>query len=1042
MKRSFFLFFSGCALLSAATLQVSEPERLNSLGMRLVPVRAGNFMMGQERENDGLPLSVTYGTRSFLGGEVDEQPVHRVNISAGFWMSATEVTNAQYEQFDPAHRKYRGMKGLSKEDDEAVVFVNWHEAARFCQWLGRKEGKPYRLPTEAEWEYACRAGTTSRFNTGDTLPEIFQKTQNEGDEPRVVSTLVGKTPPNAWGLFDMHGNVEEWCLDWYGPYVAGPQTDPAGRESGTWKVVRGGSHNTFVRYLRSANRMSNLPEDKHWLIGFRVVQAAMSKSRKLLAEEKHLNAMNVTQKRFDWGKNKKAGPYFEGPLKYVLSPEDPAKEMFLYHNHVPSVTGCNNGDLLAAWFSCARERGRENGIVASRFRSTAGRWDTASAFFSARDRNMHGTGLFNAGDGRLLHLNGLGTDGTWSKLALLMRVSTDNGATWSYPGIADPEHSSNIPHMGMSRLKDGSIIFPVDAPGGTGLYMSKDDGRTWAFVTQNGRMNTILGNHAPVIQLKDGSLYALGRGEPLNGKMPVSQSFDGGKNWKYYPSDFPPVGGGQRCILRRLNEGPLLYVGFTDTANFQKLELNRPRPRSMTKNGLILKDAAGQQRTVYGMFAAVSLDEGKTWPFKKLISDFGTGRKLNGEAWTQNFILDEIHAEPLGYLAATQTPDNTIHLLSSGLHYRFNLEWLQQPMPAASGKAMTFFAGRQYPDSNGFENQPGVAAAEFIYNQAPFPQCHASTIVESGEGLVAAWFGGTAERNPDVGIWVSRLTPDGWSRPVEVANGIESPDKRHPCWNPVLFQPSQGPLILFYKVGPSPETWWGVMKASKDNGRTWSDAILLPKGFLGPIKNKPIELQDETILCPTSTENEGWKVHFEKFWYKSGRWEKIGPINDGKEFGAIQPSLLTYFVDDPEKDRMQILCRSRQGVIAQAWSTDRGKNWSKMAATNLPNPNSGTDAVTLSHGMQLLVYNHTTSKTNPRSREFLNVAVSRDGLNWQAALVLENTQQAEFSYPAVIQTADDMVHITYTWKRRKVKHVVIDPARLVLKPITDGKWPN
>ena len=450
-------------------------------------------------------------------------------------------------------------------------------------------------------------------------------------------------------------------------------------------------------------------------------------------------------------------------------------------------------------------------------------------------------------------------------------------------------------------------MFAVDAPGGTGLYMSKDDGRTWSFVTQNGRMKTILGIHAPVVQLKDGSLYALGRGEPIDEKMPVSQSFDGGKSWKYYSSDFPPVSGGQRCILRRLNEGPLLYVGFTDTANFQKLELNRPRPRSMNKNGLTLKDAAGRERTVYGMFAAISLDEGKTWPFKKLISDFGTGRKLNGEAWTQNFILDETHAEPLGYLAATQSPDNIIHLMSSGLHYRFNLDWIQKPMPAASGKAMTFFTSRQYPDSNGFENQPGVAAAEFIYDQAPFPQCHASTIVESAEGLVVAWFGGTAERNPDVEIWVSRLTPEGWSKPVEVGNGIQSPDKRYPCWNPVLFQPWQGPLILFYRVGPSPDSWWGVMKTSKDNGRTWSDAMLLPKGFLGPIKNKPIELQDETILCPTSTENEGWKVHFEKFWYKSGRWEKIGPINDGKEFGAIQPSILTYFVDNPEKDRMQVL---------------------------------------------------------------------------------------------------------------------------------------
>lgn len=232
-----------------------------------------------------------------------------------------------------------------------------------------------------------------------------------------------------------------------------------------------------------------------------------------------------------------------------------------------------------------------------------------------------------------------------------------------------------------------------------------------------------------------------------------------------------------------------------------------------------------------------------------------------------------------------------------------------------------------------------------------------------------------------------------------------------------------------------------MMKTSADCGRTWSDAILLPKGFAGPAKNKPIELQDESILCPTSTEDKGWRVHFEKFWYKTGKWEMIGPINDGKEFGAIQPSILTHFKDDPGRDRMQVMCRSRQGVITEAWTEDRGKTWGRMRATSLPNPNAGTDAVTLSNGMQLLVYNHTTGKTTPRGREFLNVAVSKNGRRWDAALVLENTPKAEFSYPAVIQTSDGLVHISYTWKRQRIKHVVIDPARLKRKRIVDGKWP-
>jgi sulfatase modifying factor 1 len=1029
-----------CLLCVSAALG-AEKEYTNSVGMKMVGIKAGRFLMGQERGTD-LPLSLTYGNRYFMGGEVDEQPLHWVNISREFHMAVTEVTNAQYEQFDPSHKEYRGKMGLSKGDNEAVVFVSWYDAVKYCQWLSKKEGKTYRLPTEAEWEYACRAGTRTIFNTGDTLPDVYQKSQRHRDEPEGVSAVVGQTPANAWGLHDMHGNVEEWCSDWYGPYAAWEQVDPVGRESGTWKVVRGGSHNVYIKSLRSANRLSNLAEDKHWLLGFRVVQGEATTGKALPAEGKRLHSQDVSEKKFDWENNKKSGSYFEGPLDYVKKPADPAKEMFLFHNHVPTVTWCDNGDLLAAWFSCARERGRELGITASRFRMDKGDWDTASAFLNARERNMHGTGLFNTGDGKLLHLNGLGTDGWWSKLAMVMRYSTDNGSTWSYPKIVDPVHANFIAHMGISRLQDGGIIFPCDGHGGTGLYMSPDNGDTWKVITHDGDNGSIMGSHAGAVQLKDGSIYALGRGKEIDGKMPVSHSYDGGKNWKYYPSPFPPVSGGQRAILMRLNEGALFFVGFADRAKYQKVEVNRPRPRLIDREGIVVKDAAGNERRIYGMFASVSFDEGKTWPYKKLISDFGTGVMLNGEAWTQNFIMDETHGEPLGYLACTQSPDDVIHLMSSGLHYRFNLDWIKEPMPAASGKAMTFFAGGKYPADNGYENQPGVMEMEFIYDKVPFKECHASTIEATKDGLVAAWFGGTREKNPDVGIWVSRLTGDGWTAPTEAANGVQNSELRYPCWNPVLFQPWEGPLILFYKVGPSPRSWWGVMKTSDDCGRTWSEAKLLPEGFVGPIKNKPIELQDETILCPSSSEDQGWRVHFEKYWYKTGKWEMIGPINDGEEFGAIQPSILMHFRDSLTNDWMQILCRTgKQGVISESWSSDRGKTWSAMTATSLPNPNAGTDAVTLTNGMQLLVYNHTTRETQPRGREFLNVAVSKDGKEWEAALVLENTKKSEFSYPAVIQTADDLVHITYTWKRQKVKHVVIDPSKLVTKPIVDGKWP-
>lgn len=331
--------------------------------------------------------------------------------------------------------------------------------------------------------------------------------------------------------------------------------------------------------------------------------------------------------------------------------------------------------------------------------------------------------------------------------------------------------------------------------------------------------------------------------------------------------------------------------------------------------------------------------------------------------------------------------------------------------------------------------KPGVGAwqsAGLIYalEGRLTPQCHASTIVETKQGLVAAWFGGKHEKNDDVGIWVSRHEKDGWTKPVEVATGAEDEEKDFPCWNPVLFQPSKGPLLLFYKVGPSPNRWWGVMMESTDGGKTWENRRKLGKDdkvghLLGPVKNKPIELADGSILCGSSSEHDGWRVHFEVTKDLGNTWEVIGPINDGKEFGAIQPSILSY-----ADGRLHIMCRSKQKVVTQAWSKDGGKTWSPMTASNLPNPSAGTDAVTLKDGRQLIVYNHTTRRgLFPSGRDMLNVALTKDGKTWTPVLTLER-QRGEHSYPAVIQAKDGLVHITYTYHRKTVKHVVLDPKKL------------
>jgi predicted neuraminidase len=326
---------------------------------------------------------------------------------------------------------------------------------------------------------------------------------------------------------------------------------------------------------------------------------------------------------------------------------------------------------------------------------------------------------------------------------------------------------------------------------------------------------------------------------------------------------------------------------------------------------------------------------------------------------------------------------------------------------------------------------PGIVSSEFIYEKAPFPQCHASTIAETKDGLVAAWFGGTAEKNKDVGIWISHRGKEGWSEVKEVVNGKESETVRYPCWNPVLFQMPAGPLVLFYKVGPSPSSWWGMRTESADGGKTWSHPTRLPDDIAGPIKNKPILLDDGRLLCGSSTEDKGWRVHME--WTKDAgkTWERTAPLCDGKSVAAIQPTILR------QGKSLLILCRPRSvRTILRAESSDDDRTWSPLAPTELPSPGSGIDGVTLKNGQHLLVYNHTASGRSP-----LNLAASSDGKTWQAAARLEN-EAGEYSYPAIIQTADGLVHITYTWKRQRVKHVVVDPEKLALRPIEKGKWPE
>ena len=649
-------------------------SHVNSIDMKLVRVESGSFTMGTP-----------------TGGDFDERPAHKVTVSRPFFMGATEVTNAQYERFDPQHKKRRGKLGFSKEDDEAVVFVSWHDAVRFCRWLSKKEGKPYRLPTEAEWEYACRAGTASPYHTGEELPKEFHKNvrvswypSDRSDDSEVVPLSVGRTPANPWGLHDMHGNVEEWCHDWYGPYVEGDQTDPVGRADGNFRVTRGGSHATTLEYLRSANRLGTLPEDRSWLIGFRVMLGEMPQTKPMPVPPPPLNRRNVKQ---EIPANLARGPdpskpFFKGPRTYVKIPPDSEGPMFSRHNHDPALVECPNGDLLAIWYSCRSEKGRELCVVASRLRYGQEQWEPATPFWDAPDRNDHAPAMWADSHGRIYHFNGLSAAATWGNPAIIMRVSTDSGATWSKARLIMPEHvMHHQPVESVFRTREGFIVLPCDAvpggSGGTAVIIGRDGGRAptegWSWVDpgedrpkpdfrDGGTGAWIAGIHAGVTQLKDGRLLAFGRGDTINDRMPRSISSDLGNTWTYGASPFPPIGGGQRLILTRLREGPIFFASFARKIN--------------------ITDASGRQRPVSGLFAALSTDEGRTWQIKRLIGDDGPPREIDGGGNTGKFTMSRQSAEPRGYMSACQTPDGVIQLISSKQHYAFNLAWLNAPAPA------------------------------------------------------------------------------------------------------------------------------------------------------------------------------------------------------------------------------------------------------------------------------------------------------------------------------------------------------------------------
>ena len=701
--------------------------------LTMAKINAGSFVMGS------------------TSGDVyiDETPAHTVNISNDFYLAETQITNALFELYYPQHYAVRGklgynnmfngsigdtvngtkIFGFSKEDDEAAVFISWNEAVAFCEWLNenylpvemKNAGYEFRLPTEAEWEYACRAGTATDYSTGDILPEEYHNNNaaNIGFYPDVVGktdfkepgalTVKGHGACNAWGLYDMHGNVEEWVYDWYGPYSGFEQTDPVGPSNGSSKITRGGSHSTLVKYLRSANRSSAVQEDRNWMIGFRV---ALGKPIDTLgapttAVDGTLNyQQNVSQESPTFIHDhdaEDAAPYFDGPKSdadhYVkISGANDITGPFFEHSHQPAITECPNGDLLAIWYTGAGERFRELNYAFSRkiFNPESGTysdWSPAKVFFDCADRNNHGAALFtDYKNGKVVFICGQSHSSAFGGLILLMRESFDNGASWGETRVIAPEYQIRQQAIGSAYVDDrGYYILTCDAnssgSGGSAFWISKDSGKTWtdmgavaSFKDTYGNdigkyksidnCRNIAGIHAASAQVVDesGNPYyiAIGRGDSINGNLPLSVSTDDGATWTKVDTGLQKIDGLKRGVLKRLESGNILLVSFTQSG------------KSIT-----LKDSAGDDVVYTGMYAALSEDNGKTWPYIRFLTDDKNESKtMDGLGNTGTFTMTKTSSEPKGYLTGVQTRDGLVHILSSGFEYTFNEAWVKQSPPS------------------------------------------------------------------------------------------------------------------------------------------------------------------------------------------------------------------------------------------------------------------------------------------------------------------------------------------------------------------------
>jgi formylglycine-generating enzyme required for sulfatase activity len=619
--------------LVAVALLANPDDATNSLGMHLVRIAPGTFEMGAD--STPLPHNLIAGPSGVVydrpsdQGDFDEVPVHKVTLTSTFRMASEEVTIEQYRQFKP---DYRGNSYYAPY----ASGVSWHDATAFCKWLSAKERKTYRLPTEAEWEYACRAGTRTAFSSGA--------------EPAAPET------PNRWGLKNMHTGVAEWTLDWHGLYPRDPQTDPVGPSQGIAKVVRGGGLDykasktdggkrlpaEMPYYARSANRASIAPSfaSPDDGIGFRVVQGEMPGTQPLAYDRPSIQkAVKQTAPDLTSGPDS-AKPYYRTRRLFPNLGDHTMRAVgwkiglkpglgIAYHNSALQV--CPNGDLVAAYYNTPKEEDDpDQTILTMRLRYGSEEWDMPEPwpdFADAADAapvfwNDHGSMWFFWGSPHLL-----------GGPPFQFMTSHDSGATWSavqFPNLQGPVGKFTPQPINSVVRGPGNIIYlPVDGDGGrSALFASKDDGKTW--YDTGGRT---AGRHTTLVVGKDRSLIGFGgKNTHLDGFMPKAVSRDGGKTYTVSKTPFRPLGSGQRPSVIRLASGRLFFVA-----------------------DLFDKKKLGPQGA--GAFVALSDDDGETWKTRQLPN-----------------------ITTVGYTTATQGPNGVIHIVTSkngpDWHIELNEAWV------------------------------------------------------------------------------------------------------------------------------------------------------------------------------------------------------------------------------------------------------------------------------------------------------------------------------------------------------------------------------